>query len=141
MSRLKTTHRRKKRYAIGDLNQRITLHKRELAPPVHDSAAATESYATGTTVWASVNTPEFVGTGLQIFDKVNIPEGKSPSHKFVIRWQKFLNDGMTPITTQTIIRWQGDAYKILATRNPENRNEYYELFSKLMGDETKGANK
>lgn len=139
MPRRKTIHRRSKKYAIGDLNNRITLHKRDITAPVFNSSAPTESYTTGTEVWASVNTLDFANSDIEQFDKVNLSE--APSHKFVIRYREFLKDGLTAVTKETIVRWQNIAYKIISIRNPEWRNEYLELFSKLLGDQTKEVNK
>jgi hypothetical protein len=139
MPRRKTTHRRRKKYSIGDFDKRIKLHKRVIQPPLFDVAAPTESYDTGTQIWASVNTFDLVASGEQIFDKVDLSE--SPSHKFVIRWREFLNDGKTKITSEVIIRWDENFYKILKIINPEGRNEYFELFAILLGAETKEVNK
>lgn len=138
MPRLSTTHRRKKQHALGDMRERITLHIRDITAPKFGTAKPTEAYDTGTKVWASVKTFDLIGAGQKLFDGVD-PENQ-PSHLFVMRWREFLDDCITPITSEIRIRWRGDAYEIKKTINPEERNEYWELFAKLLGDQTKEAN-
>lgn len=138
MARLSTTHRRKKKHTVGDMRERITLHKRAITPPIFNESKPTESYDTGTLVWASVKTFDLVGAGQKLFDGIDPDE--QPSHLFVIRWREFLDDGVTGITSELRIRWRGNAYKIVKVIVPEERTEYYELFSALLGDQTKEAN-
>ena len=138
MPRLSTTHRRKKKHAVGDMRERITLHRRAITPPVFNSAKPTETYDDGMKVWASVKTFDLVGAGQKLFDGIDPSE--QPSHFFVMRFREFLSDGITPITKEVVIRWRGDAYKIVKAINPEERNEYWELFAALLGDATQEAN-
>lgn len=138
MAKREVTQRRLKKYSIGDLRERIVLHKRTLTAPIFDTAEPSETYDDGTKAWASISIPSLSGSGKRLFDEVNLAD--RPSHLFVIRFREFLNDLETPITSETIIHWQGDAYKIVLVLNPEERNEYLELFARLMGDELKEAN-
>ena len=138
MPRRSTTHRRKKKHSVGDMRERITLHKRGITPPVFNTAKPTEDYDTGTEVWASVKTFDLIAAGQKLFDGVDPSE--QPSHLFVIRWREFLIDKETPITSEIIIRWRGDAYRITKAINPEERKEYWELYATLWGDQTKEAN-
>jgi head-tail adaptor len=139
MPRLSTTHRRKKKHAVGDMRERITLHKRAITAPVFGTAAPTETYDTGSKVWASVKTFDLIGAGQKLF--AGIDPSEQPSHLFVIRWREFLDDCETPITSELRIRWRGDAYKIVKVIVPEERRkEYYELFAALLGDQDQEAN-
>ncbi len=138
MPKRSTTHRRKKQYGVGDMNQRITLHIRAITAPVFNTAKLTEAYDTGTKAWAAVKTFDLIAAGQKLFDGVD-PD-RQPSHLFVIRWREFLDDCVTPITSEIVIRWRGSVYKILKNINPEERNQYWELYSTLLGDQTKEAN-
>lgn len=132
MSTRKVSKRRLKKYSIGDLRDRIKLHVRSIAPPGIDSASFSENYDTGTDLWSSVVTLDLQGAGLNIFDNVNTNDER-PTHKFTIRYNP-------DITSQNVIGWRGQYYKILSVRNPEERNEYLELFSVLKGDDDFEAN-
>lgn len=138
MPRLSTTHRRKKNHAVGDMRERITLHIRAITPPAFGTAKPTETYDAGTKVWASVKTFDLIAAGQKLFDGIDPSE--QPSHLFVIRWREFLDDCETEITSEIRIRWRGEAYKIIKVIDPEERHINYELFSALLGDQTKEAN-
>jgi head-tail adaptor len=120
------------------MRERITLHIRAITAPSFGTAKPTETYDTGTVVWASVKTFDLIAAGQKLFDGVDPSE--QPSHKFVMRWREFLDDCVTPITSEIRIRWRGDAYKITKVINPEERNEYFELFAALLGSQDQEAN-
>ena len=87
-----------------------------------------QNYDAGLEVWSSVFTlPE----GQQLFDDVDV--GDQPTHKFVIRHRP-------NITKENVVSWRGNYYKLIKAIDPEERNEYWELFGKLLGDKTKKAN-
>jgi len=123
--------RRLKKYAIGDMRERITIHVRTATAPAFNTASMSEDYDDGTPVWAAVMTLDFANSGQNIFDSVNLQT--APSHKMVIRYR---ND----ITAENIIRWRDNEYKILRIINPEERNQYLEMFVNLKGDEDFAAN-
>lgn len=131
MANRKVSHRRLKKYGTGDMRKRITLHVRDITAPVFNSASFSETYDTGVPLWAFVKTLDFVASGQNLFDGVNL--SKPPSHLFVIRYRE-------NVTTENVIRWQGSAYKILKNINPEERNQYWELYAVLLGDETLAVN-
>ena len=131
MSSRKVSRRRLKKYSIGDLRDRIKLHVRSVTPPAVDSASFSEEYDTGTDLWSSVVTLDLQGAGLAVFDGVNTNE--NPTHKFTVRYNP-------DITSENIIGWRGKYYRIMSVRNPEERNEYLELFSTLKGDSSLEAN-
>lgn len=138
MPRLTTTHRRKKKNAVGDRRERITLHIRAITPPAFGTAKPTEEYDVGTKTWASVKTFDLVGAGQKLFDGIDSDE--QPSHLFNIRWREFLDDCETPITSEVVIRWRGDAYKIVKVINSEERKLEFDLFAALLGDQDQEAN-
>ena len=131
MAERKVSRRRLKKYAIGDLRSRVRIHTRSLEAPLYDSADPVEAFDTGAKVWASVNTLDFLSSGKQLFDEVNLSE--QPSHKFVIRFRK-------NISTENVIQWEGNYYKLLKIIDPEERHQFLELFAVLLGDKDLAAN-
>ena len=132
MPRRKVKYRKLQKYSIGDMRHRVTLHTRVITPPNYANAEFTETYDVGVEDWAFVETPTTVGKGIAVFNGVNVPP-KTP-HIFVIRFD-------SAITKENVIRWEGDSYKILKTNDPDKRQQYLELASQLLGDETLDANK
>lgn len=132
MSTRKTSKRRLKKYAVGDMRERVTIHVRSLTAPAFSSPSNfTETYDTGTRVWAFVANVSLVGSGRQEFDSINII--LRSTHKMVIRYRG-------NITTENVIRWRGEAYKILKIIDPEERHQYLELYCNVLGDKTLEAN-
>lgn len=129
MPRRQVRYRRLKKYSIGDMRNRITIHTRAITPPTYANASFTETYDVGIEDWASVETPQ---KGIAPFSGVNVPEGTT--HIFVIRFD-------SSFSTENVIRWEGDAYKIIRSIDPDKRQQYLEFFTKLLGDETLAANK
>lgn len=120
--------RRLKKYSIGDMRERITIHTRTVTPPDFNSASFTETYDAGTEDWASVETPN---RGVSTFSGVNVPDGTT--HVFVVRFDAVWS-------SENIVRWEGDAYEIIDTMDPDKRQQYVELYCNLLGDQTKAAN-
>lgn len=131
MARRKISHRKLQKYSIGDMRHRITIHERAITPPTYADASFTETYDDGIEDWAFVGTPTVSSKGIVMFNGVNLPE--TATHIFVIRFDE-------TFTTENIIRWEGDAYKILKTNDPDKRQQYLECASRLLGDETLDAN-
>lgn len=131
MSKRKVTSRPLKKFSIGDLRNVIKIHVRTITPPVENSSSFTETYDDGVDRWASVVTSSNVGAGRKEFDGVDA--GERPTHLFVIRY-------LAGITKENVIRWNGEAYKILLTVDPEERHEYWELYAQILGDQTLEAN-
>lgn len=125
----KVVRRRLKKYAVGDMRDRIGLYKREIKSPRFQSSKFQEEYTLITTVWASVTT---LNLGEIVFNDVRI-KGVSPSHKFVTRYR-------SDITSETRILWRDKYYEIIKTINPEERNGYLELYSVLVGSKELEAN-
>lgn len=123
-----TNKRRLRKYSIGDMRERITIHTRTITPPLYDSVDITETYDAGTQYWASIETLE---KKKQMFDGVNIPE--AATHTFIIRYD-------SSVTAENIISFQDEYYDILKTGDPDKRKQYLELYSKVKGDDSLDAN-
>jgi len=128
MSTRVLNRRRLKKYGIGDLRERITIHTRSITAPVFDSVDFTETYDVGTDYWASVET---LDKKKQLFGGVNIPD--AATHTFIIRFD-------SDVTAENVINWEGEYYDILKTSDPDKRKMYLELFSKVKGDDSLEAN-
>jgi len=113
------------------MNKRIKIHVRSLKAPDYDSPSMKQNYDAGLSVWASVFTLGFQGAGQKLFDDVDV--GDQPTNKFVIRYRP-------NITKENVVSWRGNYYKLVKCIDPEERNEWWELFGKLLGDKTKKAN-
>jgi len=133
MSTRKVKHRRLKKYAVGDLDERIRIFERSVQAPGINSAKFSEqdSPISDPDRWCSIETLDLQGSGQRRFDGVELSE--RPSHIFTIRFDK-------NITIQNIISWDGDFYKIIHTQNPDGRKQYLELFVVSRGDKDLGAN-
>ena len=130
MPRRSVKHRRLKKYGIGDMRERLTIHTRAVTAPGFDSVDFTETYDTGIDDWASVETPTVI-SGVASFNGINVPDGTT--HIFIIRFD-------SSFTAENVIRWEGDAYKILRVTDPDKRQQYLELPARLLGDETLEVN-
>ena len=108
----------------------ITLHVRSIKPGNFNDSNMSESYDAGVEEWAFVETPGDMGNVVNLFDSVNLPAGTT--HKFTVRFSTW--------TAENIIRWEGDAYKILKTEDPDKRQQYLTMFAQLKGDEDLAAN-
>jgi len=128
MPQRKTVHRPLKQYTGGDMDKRIVIHTRVLTSPKHGSGSVTEKYDEGLPVWAGVFS---LPAGKKIFDDIDL--GKQPTHLFSIRYRP-------GITAEKVVRFRGNAFEIVRIINPEERDEWLLLYSKLWGDEDKEAN-
>lgn len=128
MSTRVLNRRRLKKYGIGDLRERITIHTRTITAPGFDSVDFTETYDVGTDYWASVET---LDKKKQLFGGVNIPD--AATHTFIIRFD-------SDVSAENVINWEGEYYDILKTSDPDKRKQYLELFSKVKGDDSLEAN-
>jgi SPP1 family predicted phage head-tail adaptor len=130
MAQRQVKQKRLKKYSIGDLNKRILIHVRSIEAPDFDSANFEEDYDSGLPCWARISVLDPMGK--TFFDGVDLKEGK-PTHIFVIRYRE-------NITSENVIRWQSNLYKIVGIPDPEERHEYLELYSKILGDQNLKAN-
>lgn len=135
MAKLKVDKRPLKQIPVGDMRDRILIRQRATSTPDFDSPAKFgETYKTIAAVWAKVKTNI---SGKRIFDGVNDEQGGgiilSSTHIFTIRYR----DG---ITSENVVDYKGDNYKINRVVNPEERNMYLELYCKLLGDRELEAN-
>ena len=82
----KVNHRRLKKYAVGDMRERILIHTRNLDAPGPDSVKFSEIYDAGDGRWANVETLDLQGSAQRRFDNVELSD--RPSHIFTIRFRK-----------------------------------------------------
>lgn len=127
----KVKHRRLKKYAVGDMRERIKIHSRDIQGPGLDSAEFSESYDAGDPRWANVETLDLQGSAQKRFDNVELSE--RPSHIFTIRYRK-------GTTIENVIGWDGDLFRIIATQNPDGRKQYHELIAVSRGSDDLDAN-
>jgi head-tail adaptor len=131
MPQRKVKRRRLKQYATGDMNKRILIHTRSIGSPDFNSANFAELYDSGLPCWSSVNTLD--PNSKVFFDGVDIDSKEKPTHLFVIRYRNW-------ITAENVIRWRKELYKIVGIQDPDERHEWLELYSKILGDEDLEAN-
>lgn len=131
MSSIRRIKRRPlRKAAIGDRRDRIRIHTRAITPPPYDSASFTETYDAGVATWAKV---ESAREAEHVFDNVNLPAGATPSHIFDIRYRP-------GVTTENVISYRDEYYRILRVEDPEERRLSLLLYAALRGDESLEAN-
>lgn len=135
MAELKVDKRTLKKIPVGDMRGRISLRQRDVAVPDFDNPAKfEEAYKTIAIVWCKVKTNPI---GRDEFTDVNISTGggvfSSSTHVFTMRYRE-------GITTQNVVSYKDENYKINRIVNLEERDMYLELHCKVLGDETLEAN-
>jgi head-tail adaptor len=129
MSVRKVNKRKLTKFAIGDMRDRIEIFIRSIVPPGANSASPDEEYTLLREIWARL---DHLLPGKVIFDEVDTDN--QPTHIFTIR---FWDD----ITSQNRIKNENDYYKIVKVIDPQRRQEYLQLYCKLMGATIREANK
>ncbi len=135
MAKLKVEKRPLKKIPVGDMRDRILIKERGIgAPDFANPAKFDEEYKTLFEPWCKVTTNI---TGRTEFDGVNESTGGgvtlSSTHVFTMRY-------CAGITSQHVVVYKGENYKINRIVNLEERNMYLMLLCKLLGDETLEAN-
>lgn len=113
---------------VGDMRDWITLYTRSITAPGYDSAALSEEYTSLCSLWSKHETLEL---DTAKFDDVQILS--QPTDRFVIRF-------IPGLTSENILEWDGDYFKILSINDYEGRKEYLQLKCRLKGDNTLEAN-
>jgi len=131
MPKRQTTLRRLKKYSTGDLRDVIKIHVRALKSPSFGSASFSEGYDEGVDTWAGMFTPGFSGSGKRFFGDVNT--GQRATDVFVIRFD-------SSITSENVVQFNGEYFKVLQVVDPDRRNEYLELDCVVLGAITAEAN-
>ena len=135
MANRKVDKRPLKQVPVGDMRTQILIRERAVSAPDFDNPAKfEETYKTIASTWAKLTTNV---SGKKFFDGVNTDTGGgiilSSTHVFTIRYR----DG---ITSENVVDYKGENYKINRVVNPEERNMYLELHCKLLGDRELEAN-
>lgn len=133
MSRRIVSHRKLKKNSIGDLRNRIIIQARSINAPLFAHANFHQQFTEVKQTWSKVDTLEYSNSGEESFNKVDLT--KVVTHIFTIRY-----DASNVLTAENFVEWRNNYYKILKTRNPEERNNYQELHCNLLGDKDHEAN-
>ena len=124
MPKRKSNKRRLYKYAIGDLKDSIKIHTRTLVPTLEGYE---ENIDEGIDKWSA-----FESIGEQyMFADVNIEE--NITHIFVIRFDN-------RITSENIIRFKNNSFKIMDIENVDLRSEWMKLFVHFEGSASKETN-
>lgn len=134
MAKREVQRRKLSKSPIGDMRDRISLERRTTVPPQFDNPENTISYVVIAEVWAKVETAFMVSTGEGDQNYNGVDLQKKPAYKFTIRYRNDLK------SSDTVVRWRDQLYKIDDIADPEKRQEYLILSSMLRGDDDLGAN-
>ncbi len=136
MPERRLSRRKLTKFSIGNMRDRVSLERRVTISAAFGDPEPTEQHTVIAEVWAQVDTPRMgnLGVGDRVYNGVNIQE--SSSYTFTIRYR----DDIT--SHDTIIKWQGDIFKITKTGiiSPQRRNQYLVISAVLAGDAEKEAN-
>ena len=127
MGKLNVTRRSSQSPQVGDMRDRIILYNRNIVAPKFNNASFTEKYTELDKVWSSVNTKK----GAPRFSGVDLDEQITTT--FIIRYR-------SDVSSETVIEFNDDYYKILDPDNPEKRKRFLFLGCKSLGNKTLKAN-
>lgn len=130
MAKCVTKRRKKTRLCVGDLDELIVIHDRDITAPEFNSVKATEDYTKPDAIWASVNTVREV----ELFDSNNQRLGVV-THQFGI---EFINRMLSIASTR--IEFDKNYYKLLRQVDFEERKEYLLLDCELIGPKAQEVN-
>ena len=112
---------KRRKVCFGDLNRKIKLYIRTLTAPDDSGEVDYEQTFSGErTVWSSVQT----SSGKDIFDGTNMIG--TASHFFYIKY-------ISGLTSEDMVEWQSENYRILRLENLDENNEYMKLYCSLRG--------
>lgn len=129
MAKREVQRRKLTKSPIGDMRDRISLERRVTVPPQWDNPENTIAYTVIAEVWAKVDTSFMIssGQGDQNYNGVDLQ--RKPAYKFTVRYRDDIR------SSDTVIRWRDQLYKIDDVGDPEKRQEYLVLVSMLRGDD------
>lgn len=123
--------RPKRQSPIGDLDTRVTVHRRRQVPPVFGSVDAAFEFtgvAGDGTVWAKVQTV----TGKTIFDGV-AREDRAVTHSVTIRT-------LAGVSAESwVLLADGTRLDVVAVQNFDERGEFLELLCEAAGLSSRAA--
>lgn len=112
---------KRRRIYFGDLNRKITIHTRSITAPDEPSDYDySQTYSGAQIVWAAVQTT----SGKDIFDGTNMIG--TATHIFYVKY-------ISGLTSESMIEWQSEKYRILRIENLDENNEYMAIYSVLRG--------
>lgn len=119
---------------IGDMRDRISIERRTSTPPNIGQNDNVIVHTVVKSVWAKVNISKDSNQGIQDFNGVNTNDAFRV--RFVIRE----DSSLALASSDTVIRWRDEIYKIRSTKPIDERLEFTEITATLWGDDTQGAN-
>jgi SPP1 family predicted phage head-tail adaptor len=123
----KVVRRKKRKVAVGDLRDRITLQNRDIAPPLFGDDEYSEDFEASAEVWAAVNTV----AGKTVFNGVGTDV--AITHEVFIRHD-------SRVTSETWIELaDGRRLDIELPENWEERDEFMRLLCVDRGSKDKEA--
>ena len=127
MGKLVLKRRSFRKPQVGDMRNRIVIAERDIKSPAFQSASFSQTYTKICSVWSSVETtggnPKFSGVNTKI----------AITHIFTIRYRD-------DITSESIIEFNNNYYKIIDPDDPSNRKQFLFLMCISKGDKTLEAN-
>ncbi len=130
MARCKKIRRNKTRVCVGDRDSLVTLWDRDLKAPDNNSDSATQKYSDPCPIWATIGTI----SGKELFDGANQLVGVVThviSSEFILRDISI---------ARTRISFEGNYYKVLKFKDPEERHEVLVFQCSLLGPQGDAAN-
>ena len=119
------------------MNQMITIQRRSIKPESISNVGYNEEFENVASVWAAVNT----NRSYRSFNRVGVNQasgtgaGLDFTHKFYIQY----SPECVP-TTENVVEWQCNKYKILGVENLDASNRFLALSCVLKGPSELKAN-
>lgn len=126
MSKCTQLKRKHRKPCIGDLDTRVTLQDRTIAPPT-TSVDFSETFTENAIVWSTVNTVR----GKTAFDGAEVE--RDITHEFTVRF-------LTGVDAETWVLHNDERYDIIDAEDLEERNEWLILRCAKLGTTTKAVN-
>ena len=117
-----------RKVCYGDLNRKIVIETRSIKPPSDDDDFDYgQEFTESQTVWATVQTT----SGKDIFDGANMIG--TATHLFFIKY-------ISGLTSESMITWQNEKYRILRLENLDENNEFVKLYCNIRGTKDNEVN-
>lgn len=124
----------KQQLCTGDLEHYIDIQARTLGTNTPGVTSPTETFTSIKNTWAGIQTSSSAAGGMARFSKINI--NPNTTHVFFVYYDV---DLAKLEAGNNFILYEGERYRILATRNQGELNEMLALETTNRGDESKAA--
>ena len=128
MGKLIINRRQSRSPQVGDMRERIGLYTRSLTEPDFGEVKMDQDYTLIAEVWAAVQTVK----GKKLFAGVQTDD-KDITEIFTIRYR-------SDVTSETIVKFRDDYYKIVKPNDLDRRKRFIELLCTEKGEADKEAN-